>query len=34
MTIIAKPLYLALRFLVEHGIGNWGWAIILFTVHL
>jgi YidC/Oxa1 family membrane protein insertase len=30
-TVIAKPLYLALRFMVEHGIGNWGWAIILFT---
>jgi YidC/Oxa1 family membrane protein insertase len=32
MTVIAKPLYLALRFMVLHGIGNWGWAIILFTV--
>ena len=32
MTIIAKPLYLVLRFMVEHGIGNWGWAIIIFTV--
>ena len=31
MTVIAKPLYLALRFLVDHGVGNWGWAIILFT---
>ncbi len=31
-TIIAKPLYLALRFVVEHGVGNWGWAIILITV--
>ncbi len=31
MTIIAKPLYLALRFLVDHGVGNWGWAIIVFT---
>jgi YidC/Oxa1 family membrane protein insertase len=29
---IAKPLYLALRFLYEHGIGNWGWAIIIVTV--
>jgi YidC/Oxa1 family membrane protein insertase len=32
--IIAKPLYLALRFLHDHlggGINNWGWAIILFT---
>ena len=32
LTIIAKPLYLALRFLVEHGIDNWGWAIIVVTV--
>ena len=30
-TILAKPLYLALRFLVEHGIGNWGWSIIVIT---
>ncbi len=33
-TIIAKPLYLALRFLkglLGNGINNWGWAIILFT---
>ena len=32
MTVIAKPLYLLLRFMVQHGIGNWGWAIIIFTV--
>jgi YidC/Oxa1 family membrane protein insertase len=31
-SFIAKPLYLALRFLYEHGIGNWGWAIIIVTV--
>ena len=31
-TIIAKPLYLILRFMVEHGIGNWGWAILAFTL--
>jgi YidC/Oxa1 family membrane protein insertase len=33
--IIAKPLYLALRFLHDHmggGINNWGWAIIIVTV--
>lgn len=30
--IIAKPLFLALRFLYEHGIPNWGWAIIITTV--
>ncbi len=32
MTIIAKPLYLALRFMVRMGVNNWGWAIILFTL--
>jgi YidC/Oxa1 family membrane protein insertase len=32
MTFIAKPLYLALRFLHDHGIGNWGWSIIVLTV--
>jgi len=32
--IIAKPLYLALRFfkgMLGNGIDNWGWAIIIFT---
>ncbi len=32
LTVIAKPLYWALRFLYEHGIGSWGWAIIIVTV--
>jgi YidC/Oxa1 family membrane protein insertase len=32
LTVIAKPLYLALRYLVEHGINNWGWSIIVVTV--
>jgi YidC/Oxa1 family membrane protein insertase len=32
LTVIAKPLYLALRFLYEHGIGNWGWSIIVVTI--
>jgi YidC/Oxa1 family membrane protein insertase len=32
MTVIAKPLYIVLRLMVQHGIGNWGWAIIIFTV--
>jgi YidC/Oxa1 family membrane protein insertase len=32
ITIVAKPLYLALRFLYEHGVPNWGWAIIIVTV--
>ncbi len=30
-TVIAKPLYLVLRFIVFHGVPNWGWAIIIFT---
>lgn len=30
--LIAKPLFLALRFLYKHGIPNWGWAIIVVTV--
>ncbi len=29
---IAKPLYFILRFMVSHGISNWGWAIITFTI--
>jgi YidC/Oxa1 family membrane protein insertase len=32
LTVIAKPLYLALRFLNEHGVPNWGWDIIIITV--
>ena len=32
LTFIAKPLYLGLRFLHDHGIGNWGWSIIVLTV--
>jgi YidC/Oxa1 family membrane protein insertase len=35
LTIIAKPLYLALRFLkglLGNGANNWGWAIIIVTV--
>ncbi len=34
ITIVAKPLYLALRFLHDHmggGSDNWGWAIIIVT---
>ncbi len=30
--VIAKPLYIILRFMVKHGVPNWGWAIIAFTV--
>jgi YidC/Oxa1 family membrane protein insertase len=31
-TFIAKPLYFILRFMVSHGIPNWGWAIVVFTL--
>jgi YidC/Oxa1 family membrane protein insertase len=34
LTFIAMPLYWALSFLYQHGIGNWGWDIIIFTVFL
>jgi len=30
-TFLARPLYLALKFLHDHGVSNWGWAIIIFT---
>ncbi|HWG50322.1 MAG TPA: membrane protein insertase YidC, partial [Candidatus Acidoferrales bacterium] len=30
--IIAKPLFLAMRFLYEHVVPNWGWAILLLTL--
>jgi YidC/Oxa1 family membrane protein insertase len=32
LTVIAKPLFLALRLLYSHGIPNWGWGIIVLTV--
>jgi YidC/Oxa1 family membrane protein insertase len=32
LAFIAKPLYLVLRFLYSHGVGNWGWDIIVLTV--
>jgi YidC/Oxa1 family membrane protein insertase len=32
LTVIAKPLYLCLRFFYEHGISNWGWDIVIFTI--
>lgn len=31
MALVAKPLYLLLRFMVKRGLGNWGWAIIVST---
>ncbi len=33
-SVIAKPIYLALRLIYTHGIGNWGWAIIVLTTIL
>lgn len=32
IAFVAKPLYFALRFLHDHGVGNWGWSIIVLTV--
>ncbi|MGA7155624.1 MAG: membrane protein insertase YidC [Acidobacteriaceae bacterium] len=32
LTFLAKPLYLALRFVHDHGVGNWGWSIVTLTV--
>lgn len=32
LSFIAWPLYQALRFLFQHGTGNWGWAIVVLTV--
>jgi len=32
--IVAKPLFVILRFLYEHVVPNWGWAILLLTVIL
>jgi YidC/Oxa1 family membrane protein insertase len=32
--LIAKPLFLAMRFIYEHMVPNWGWAIILLTIVL
>jgi len=31
LAFIARPLYLALQFLHGHGVGNWGWDIIVLT---
>ncbi|HTX75688.1 MAG TPA: membrane protein insertase YidC [Terracidiphilus sp.] len=32
LTVLATPLFWALRFTHEHGITNWGWDIIFLTV--
>jgi len=31
---VARPMLLVLRFFVQHGIPNWGWAILILTVIL
>ncbi len=31
-SVIAKPLFLAMRFLYEHVVANWGWSILLLTL--
>jgi YidC/Oxa1 family membrane protein insertase len=32
--VISKPLFLILRFLHEHVVANWGWAILILTIVL
>ena len=32
--IVAKPLFLILRFIYDHMVPNWGWAILLLTIVL
>jgi YidC/Oxa1 family membrane protein insertase len=32
--VVAKPLFLILRFFYEHVVSNWGWSILLLTVIL
>ncbi|MGH9395650.1 MAG: membrane protein insertase YidC [Terriglobia bacterium] len=31
-SIIAKPLFLGMRWIYDHEVHNWGWAIVIFTV--
>jgi YidC/Oxa1 family membrane protein insertase len=31
-TVVAKPMFLALRFIYEHLVHNWGWAIVILTM--
>lgn len=31
-SVIAKPLFLGMRYIYDHGVPNWGWAIVIFTV--
>jgi YidC/Oxa1 family membrane protein insertase len=30
--ILAKPLFMALHWMYDHGVRNWGWAIVIITV--
>jgi YidC/Oxa1 family membrane protein insertase len=30
-SIIAKPMFIALRYIYDHWVHNWGWAIVLLT---
>lgn len=34
LTVIAKPLFLILRWIHSHMIGNWGWSILILTLLL
>lgn len=33
-SFVAKPLFLALRYIHDHGVQNWGWAIVILTIIL
>ncbi len=33
-TVIAKPMFLLMRWLHNHVVGNWGWSILILTVLL
>ncbi|WP_348267638.1 membrane protein insertase YidC [Edaphobacter paludis] len=31
-SVIAKPLFICLKFIQSHGFSNWGWAIVILTI--
>jgi membrane protein insertase, YidC/Oxa1 family, N-terminal domain len=31
-SVIAKPLFICLKYIQSHGFSNWGWAIIILTI--
>ena len=33
-SVLAKPLFLGMRFIYDHWIHNWGWAIVVLTIAL